>query len=434
MGLIRPHQRNHLEKDAGLFSKRTAVFPFIRLFSLMVLMGLGSAGQSLAGIEDCHQALTERGRAAKKNDGLGRAPQRPPTATKPLQKDVVASWYGPVYMGDFKSYIEVDNETGRRFVALHMPLASVNNFSFQPTPFRPSDQGLEFVELMPGPHGYQWYNRAPLIYGHAIGFSSTRTMAWRFYDIRDRARSESMSSAPLDLTWNAYLEASTVPAAEISEFRKIESAIDPVRKVVFAVHQAERDAGRFTVDFGKTLAVMRVVDGSPFPVSYFGEMALSFPEFVPQKLPIEILYPSFNFRARSDFVFEMGRLASSGDFPGVLRYLFRSFSAYLTTKYGFGRRADSRFVNDGMIYADVTAHSLRKYLLSPEEKGYGFTLVVVARGPDIIWRNTKNIIFSYDDLEAKSGIKPNRRDTSLKYIVAISVKDFIKNFQGYDSQ
>ena len=129
------------------------------------------------------------------------------------------------------------------------------------------------------------------------------------------------------LTWKIYEDAGTVTQEEIESFKKLESQLDPRRKVTFVSETAS----------GKIVSVIRLYDGSTYPAFYLGSERPLPDDSKPlgkYKLPLELRYTHLNFREENNYIFEPGRQAVSPEVPDAFYHQLSSMTRFFTGRFG----------------------------------------------------------------------------------------------------
>lgn len=266
---------------------------------------------------------------------------------------------------------------------------------------------LENVLLMPGTR-----NDDASYYAKMTVDKKTKKDVIEFYPISDSKKIINLLDKHLDLTWQTYLKMGTVKADEIEAFKRTEYELPPQRKVTFVNSDPKS---------GKTLAILRLYDGSPFPTSYFSDLATHHeaPDTDP-RIPIERRYPNINFRKESPYIFEPGRIAKSSELEeGVLNYQFYQVAFYFLTKFGFLMTGPTEFFVKGRVYVEVTARGVPRYMNSVSDGGLGFHLAYIING-----RPKKADKLSLSDLNL------DPENTEVKYILYSPIQEFINNHYG----
>lgn len=374
-----------------------------------------------------------------------------------LINDVIASWYKPIDFGDNEMIGRIVN--GQRVLEVLKPIA--NNYPYYQDFGNP--RMLIFRELgysvrfMPGSpiSGSHYYSVESLVPSHflphmsllqdpkklaqyragkgvSVGkFDSTKppkknallsSSMVELYDSSDLEKIENLVN--YDLTWQTYQAEGTVDKREIKSFKITESNLDPRRKVTFELSVPIIRNGKI---YKKTLSIMRVYDGSPFPTTSFSDFPTHHEAIkTDPRVPIERRYPGTHFREETEFIFEPGRLAKSEEIEGpMLEYQFYSLASYLHNKFGLRGLAPRSYVEKGKVMIEITGRNLEKFMRSRSENGYGFILDYIVKdtgkGAHLVKVN-KNT--TYDSL------MHSFEETETKYILHSTVADFIKNFMG----
>lgn len=219
-----------------------------------------------------------------------------------------------------------------------------------------------------------------------------------------------MTSKDMELTWNTYLKKNVVSKAEIETFKAAEEELSPQRKITFVT----------TTQRGRTLAIMRVYDGSPFPAMYMGRLGRQHEAPVTDvRLPIERRYPHLPLREKSQYIFEAGRLAKSEDIQGMLEYKFYNLGSYFMTKFGFAGVGPRDYIQNGRLYIEITGQYLETYMKSKEDGGMGFHLYAAQVG------NQKMKLVDPKTTYKSLKVKPNTED---KFVMYLTTAEFINNF------
>lgn len=248
--------------------------------------------------------------------------------------------------------------------------------------------------------------------------SKTGQTSTEFYPIEVTTKMNEMLDGHLKLAWDTYRAEGTVGPTDIDSFVETEKLLDPRRKVTLVIVDPNS---------GRTLGVMRIYDGTPFPTFYFGDKAThSEAPQTNQKTPVERRYPMVNFRKRTQYLLEPGRLAKSALLQdGVLEYFFYSFGYYLAHKFGFLRLAPQAFI-DGEVPIEITARNLRKFMapfsLARDGTilGYGFHLdYIVKKGHEPL---------PIEDGARFEDLHLNSDDTETKFLLHSRIWDFMNHF------
>lgn len=231
--------------------------------------------------------------------------------------------------------------------------------------------------------------------------------------IQETARLTALTDSRLELTWDTYLRMSVVTPAEINEFKQTEAELAPQRKVNFETSTSD----------GRTLAIMRLYDGSPYPFSYLGEKPRYFEKVSGDpRMPIERRYPhlSRSLRSESDYVFELGRLAKVDEFPDGLDYQLYNAGSYFMGKFGFLGVAMPEYIEKGRVCIEITGKHLKHYMRPREKGGMGFHLFAAAMNKQPM--NEVKPGATFESL----GLK--RDDHEAKFVLYLTVAEFISNF------
>jgi hypothetical protein len=296
-------------------------------------------------------------------------------------EEMTMVWYTPMELGDYEADTRKDEQTGTyRFVR--------GTFTSGGQDFERDFANLRF-EFMPDAE-----HDAAAYYAIASKNLGTGYLTVQLHSLNSEETLAKKIGQELNLVWNTYLKENTVSLSEIEEFKRLEANLPPQRKLTFVVKETRS---------GRTLSVMRVYDGSPFPGVYYGDFGQIF-DFreVDRRLPIELRYPEINFRDGTQHVFEAGRLAKDADIDLALERQFATLAGHLLGKYGFSGQVPEGY-SKGRIYIEITERNLKKFLRTRKNNGYGFTLF-------------KKL--------------PKDGTTSQKYILYSTVSDFITNFWG----
>lgn len=305
------------------------------------------------------------------------------------------------------------------------PIKGSHYFSVQSTI---PDYFLPYMELLKDPKNMQKYREGKPI---SIAGTDLQTIPDRdpilndymmeLYDNQNLALVEKLVS--YDLTWETYLAEGTVKPADIESFKQTEKDLDPRRKITFELSVPDVRDGYL---FKRTLGIMRIYDGSPYPTSAFShlpthnEAATTDP-----RVPIERRYPEINFREDTEYIFEPGRLAKSPDIEGMsmIEYQFHRLAGYLHSKFGLSGIGPKDYFDKGKVLAEITGRNLKKFMTPRSRDGFGYTL-------DYIVETTPN---GRKITKVKSGtkysdLKHKFNETDTKFILHQTVGDYINNF------
>lgn len=371
--------------------------------------------------------------------------------------EVIVSWYRPIDFGDNEMIGGFINK--QRVLKVLIPQA--NNYPYyqefgNPRALNFDEMGYS-VKFMPGSSfsGSHYYAVESIIPDHFLpqmGLISNADLMSKYragqgipvknFDWSQKPRTHALlknsmidlyNSSHLneieklvsyDLTWQTYRQEGTVKESDIESFKATEKDLDPRRKITFELSVPEIKNSQL---YKKTLSIMRVYDGSPFPTSSFSDFPTHHEAIkTDPRVPLERRYPEINFRVDSDFIFEPGRLAKSTEIEGtLLEYQFYSLSQYLLGKFGFKGIGPGAYFQKGRIVIEITGRNLEKFMRSRDKNGYGFILDYIIEptneGPKIIKANRQT---TYQSLQ--SSIK----ETETKFILHSTVADFMNHFMG----
>lgn len=305
------------------------------------------------------------------------------------------------------------------------PIKGSHYFSVQSTI---PDYFLPYMALLRDPANMQKYRSGvPIsIAGHDIKTIPERDpivndFMMELYDNQNLALVEKLVS--YDLTWETYLAEGTVTPKDIESFKQTEHDLDPRRKITFELSVPEVRDGYL---FKRTLGIMRVYDGSPFPTSSFSHLPThNEAKTTNPHVPIERRYPEINFREDSEYIFEPGRLAKSPDIEGVsmIEYQFHRLADYLHSKFGFNGIAPQNFIEHGKVLAEITGRNLAKFMAPRKRGGFGYTLDYIIETTPQGRKITKvKPGTKYSDLKHKF------KETDTKFILHQNVSDYVNNF------
>jgi hypothetical protein len=303
---------------------------------------------------------------------------------------IITYWYFPIELGFHDKIIR--RQKGRRTIIAFAPAGS--------------DAIETNIRLMPGAEddASSYYMKSSIVNG-------TPQTTYELYSMKDRHRLSAVVDRLFDLTWRTYQRKQIVPEVEIDGFKKTEDEMDPRRKVIFMA----------TAKDGRPLAILRLYDGSPYPTSFLGEFSTQHeaPDTDP-RIPVERRYPHIDFREESPFVFEPGRLASTGELEDVLHFSFYHTGGYLLNKFGFLMAAPKLYVHKGRVYIEITERYLEDYMKNPDAGGMGFHLFAMAR--------RKQKMKKVRGAPTYASLKLTPKDKNSKFILYMNVHEFINRF------
>ena len=249
----------------------------------------------------------------------------------------VTTWFSAVELGYHDKLISKDLKTGKKRLAY---LEHENA--------RDGSGAFDNIFIMPDAN-----DGASSYFAKTSYNRKTSKVKMELHPIEDSGKLTQLTDKTLDLTWSAYQKLAVVSKAEIDTFKVSETELSPQRKVTFIT----------TTQSGRSLAVMRVYDGSPFPASFLGGLARQHEApLTDPRLPIERRYPHLQLREQSQYIFEAGRLAKSEDIAEMLEFQFYNLGSYFMTKFGFLGVGPRDYIEHGRIYIEITGKFLETYM------------------------------------------------------------------------
>jgi hypothetical protein len=388
-------------------------------------------------------------------------------------QDVIVTWYLPIDFGfNEKEIIQVDNQsillkvkpskrypdvpeslqntrtldfTHKNFVVKFMPGTYENGSHYFAAESLVPDHFLAHLALLKDPKLMEKFRMGlPIPVGKidieklpSIG--PTERLGNYMLDLYNSANLGAVENlVQYNLTWETYRSEATVRIKEVRIFMGLEKELDPRRKISFELWVPYISNGQMTK---KTLGIMRVYDGSPFPSMTYNDFPTHHEALeTDHRVPIERRYPDIDFRSDTEYIFEPGRLAKSPDLEGIslIEYQFQSLAHYLNKKFGFKGFTTNEFIKKGKILAEITGRNLEKFIRHRAKAGFGYTVdfIIIPKKdggyekipikPGTQFSEIKKILFDLDPtyLDKNGEIA----DTDIKFLLHSRIGEYIKNF------